>query len=107
MTPPEGKASDVLERMRRTATKQPAEANGRGEHVKANPPLKRLGRAAGREKVRYTLDLTGDQHHFLKRFAVDAGVDASQVMRALLTLLDKDHDLAKQVMQQLLSGAMQ
>lgn len=103
---PDGKASDVLERMRKTATKQPAEANGHGQHTRT-PGSQGPGRAAGREKVRYTLDLPGAQHHFLKRFAVDAGVDASQVMRTLLTLLADDDDLAERVMQQLLSGAMQ
>jgi len=101
MTRTDGKASDVLERMRRTATKESAQS----------PPLPQQTHAsaigADREKVRYTLDLTGGQHHFLKRFAVDAGVDASRVMRALLTLLAGDNDLAERVMQHLSKCAMQ
>ncbi len=90
MTPTAGKASDVLERMRRTATKQPAGGNGAGR-----------ARPGAEAKVRYTLDLDRTQHHFLKRFALDAGVDASQVMRTLLQLLEDQPTLAAQVLQDL------
>ena len=47
--------------------------------------------------VRFTLDLNREQHHFLKRFALDSDADASAVVRALLTRLQDDPELARQV----------
>jgi hypothetical protein len=47
--------------------------------------------------VRYTLDLAPEDHQFLKRFAVDAGVNASAVVRALLGQLRDDPELADRV----------
>lgn len=55
------------------------------------------GRAPGR-KVRVTLDLTREQHQFLRRFAFEAEADASSVLRALLFLLEKDSALAERVL---------
>lgn len=49
-------------------------------------------------RVRYTLDLTPEQHRFLKRFAFDAETDASVVMRALLALLQNDEKLAQRIL---------
>lgn len=49
-------------------------------------------------RVRFTLDLTREQHRFLKRFAVDAETDASVVMRALLALLQNDEKLARRIL---------
>lgn len=48
-------------------------------------------------RVRYTLDLSREQHRFLKYFAFDAGTDASVVMRALLALLQNDERVARRV----------
>jgi hypothetical protein len=47
--------------------------------------------------VRFTLDLAPDLHMVLKRFALDAEVDASVVMRAMIVMLRDDPDLAAQV----------
>jgi hypothetical protein len=47
--------------------------------------------------VRFTLDLSRDQHRFLKEFALDTEADASVIMRALLTQLREDPDLAQRV----------
>jgi hypothetical protein len=47
--------------------------------------------------VRYTLDLSREQHRFLKYFAFDAGTNASVVMRALLALLQNDDRVARRV----------
>ena len=47
--------------------------------------------------VRFTLDLTPDMHRFLKRFALEIEVDAARVMRALLTELRSDAQLAERV----------
>lgn len=41
-------------------------------------------------RVRFTLDLDPEAHKRLKRFALEADADASEVMRALLGLLDTD-----------------
>jgi hypothetical protein len=48
-------------------------------------------------RVRYTLDLSREQHRFLKRFAFDAETDASVVMRAMLALLQHDERFARRV----------
>jgi hypothetical protein len=47
--------------------------------------------------VRFTLDLSRDQHRFLKEFALDTEADASVIMRELLTQLRDDPDLAQRV----------
>jgi hypothetical protein len=47
--------------------------------------------------VRYTLDLSREQHRFLKRYAFEAETDASVVMRALLALLKNDDTVARKV----------
>ena len=47
--------------------------------------------------VRFTLDLNPDLHMVLKRFAVEAEVDAAVVMRAMLVMLRDDPELAAQV----------
>lgn len=49
-------------------------------------------------RIRFTLDLTPEQHRFLKRFAFDAETDASVVMRALLALLQNDERLARRIL---------
>lgn len=90
------KTSEVLERMRRTATRD-ATTRADGVQLVASAP-------ATRARVRYTLDLSGRQHHFLKRFALDAGVEASKVMRVLLSLLEDDAEVARRVAQQLRNG---
>lgn len=57
--------------------------------------------ASADRRVRYTLDLTREQHRFLRRFAFDAETDASVVMRALLALLESDEKLAQRVLSDL------
>lgn len=47
--------------------------------------------------VRFTLDLSREQHRFLKEFALDTEADAAVIMRALLTQLRDDADLAQRV----------
>lgn len=51
--------------------------------------------------VRYTLDLSREQHRFLKRYAFDAETDASVVMRVLLALLASDETVARRVRSEL------
>jgi hypothetical protein len=57
--------------------------------------------ASADRRVRFTLDLTRDQHRFLKRFAFEAETDASVVMRTLLALLQHDEKLARRVLSDL------
>lgn len=40
--------------------------------------------------VRYTVDLPDGQHRFLRRFALDNGIRASSVMKALLAIMESD-----------------
>ena len=47
--------------------------------------------------VRFTLDLAPELHMVLKRFALDAEVDAAVVMRAMIVMLRDDPALAAQV----------
>lgn len=49
-------------------------------------------------KIRMTVDLAREQHRFLRRFAFEAEVDASAVLRALLALLEEDKALANEVL---------
>lgn len=53
--------------------------------------------------VRYTLDLEPAQHKFLKRFALEAGVDSSRVLRVLLRRLEEEEGLSNAVMEELCS----
>ena len=94
------KPSDVLSRMEAAASREkpvstidepevtPAAPNGEG--IAAKPQRTR--------KVRYTLDLEPEQHKNLKRFALEADADASEVMRALLALLYTDPQVRNAVL---------
>ena len=119
------KASDILERMRSVAVRErgedQAEAPTEPEAPapSTDPPAARVPRAraprpapavpappapsrpAGEKPVRYTLDLSREQHRFLKQFALDAEVDASEVMRTLLKQLQLDAALAAKVQSKL------
>lgn len=98
-------ASDVLKRMRDVATKPAAQAApetpaANAAEAATGPTARPSGGrppAPSPRPVRYTLDLAREQHRFLKRFALDAEADASEVMRALLRLLQQDPSLAAQV----------
>lgn len=96
-----GKPSDVLSRMKAAASREkPVSTVDEQEHTSvlsitgadtlAKPPRVR--------KVRYTLDLEPEQHKNLKRFAVEADADASEVMRALLALLYTDTQVRNAVL---------
>jgi hypothetical protein len=69
-----------------------ASRGGRGRSGEsANPP-------SAERRIRLTLDLTREQHRFIRRFAVEAETDASSVLRMLLALLEEDPELADQVL---------
>ena len=72
------------------------------DHSNAPCPLPRhvcLPRVDNR--TRYTLDLTREQHRFLKRFALEIDVEASKVMRVLHQLFQTDRDLSSRVTREL------
>lgn len=83
------KASDILSRMRETTKREKPirveEADARRVAVLPLDP---------QQRVRFTLDLAKEQHKFLKRFALEADTDASVVVRALLSRLERDEDFA-------------
>lgn len=93
--------SDVLSRMKAAATREKPvtttvleDADARaGETVPiqpASPPRVR--------PVRFTLDLEPTVHKNLKRFALEADADASEVLRALLALLHSDTQVRNAVL---------
>ncbi len=101
--PTKPKPSDIAQRMRRVAlhdkpTQPDADAEAR-ESVPA--PVAPVAPPARERRVRYTLDLSPEQHRFLKRFAFDAEVDASAIFRMLLTELGRDPALAARVLDQI------
>lgn len=93
------KASDVLGRMKAAATREKPLSTLASDQAFIDPqpdapatpdessPLPSLPKA---RKVRFTLDLDPVQHKNLKRFALEADTDASEVLRALLALLHSD-----------------
>ncbi|WP_407543345.1 hypothetical protein Q0M94_25805 (plasmid) [Deinococcus radiomollis] len=94
------KPSDVLSRMKAAASREKPVTTAEESEVvpeiassistPVQPPRVR--------KVRYTLDLEPEQHKNLKRFAVEADADASEVMRALLVLLYTDTQVRNAVL---------
>lgn len=56
---------------------------------------------AARRVTRYTLDLDQEQHRFLRLFALQNGIQASLVMRALLYLLETDINIANRVIDEI------
>lgn len=88
------KPSDVLSRMRATASRAKQVSTAPESEAPATdeaPPVAVLSPTPTKaRRVRYTLDLEPEQHKNLKRFALEADADASEVMRALLMLLHTD-----------------
>jgi hypothetical protein len=65
--------------------------------VREDPPHLAGPRPRPPKPIRFTLDLAPDEHRFLKRFAMDAEVNASVIIRVLLGQLRDDPDLAARV----------
>ncbi|CAM4003344.1 hypothetical protein [Deinococcus frigens] len=93
------KPSDVLGRMKAAATREKPVSTtvpvGETEEtsVTSSAPV-----APRVRKVRFTLDLEPEAHKNLKRFALEADADASEVMRALLALLHRDAQVRNAVL---------
>lgn len=96
MTRQQAKAGDLLGKMRKvTLHETPAQGDQIPAPVEAQPSRN------GKRTVRFTLDLSPEQHRFLKRFAFDAEVDGITVLRTLLRLLETDPALAARVRERL------
>lgn len=54
-----------------------------------------------RKVTRFSLDLDKEQHKFLKLFALSNDIKASNVVRALLFLLETDLELANRVIDEI------
>lgn len=95
---PEQEPSKLQAEVQKELAKAPAlSEDTTGEEAKpARPSPPRRGKP-----VRYSLDLSPEQHKFLKRFSLEAEVNSSLVMRKLLELLEEDERLANRVIQQL------
>jgi hypothetical protein len=57
----------------------------------------RVALRAGTGRHRFTLDLDGIQHRYLKQLALDAGTDMASVMRVLISSLEEDPVLRNEV----------
>ncbi len=115
--PTKPKPSDIAQRMRRATLHDKPSADA----VIASTPATDVADAGTREfslsesattagaataptrgrRVRYTLDLSPEQHRALKRFAFDAEADASAIVRTLLAELGSDPALARRVLDQI------
>lgn len=93
-------ASDVLARMKATTNREkpvstvPTETSLPAAEPQEVPLPTRPPRV---RRVRYTLDLDPEQHKALKRFALEAEADASEVMRILLAQLQTNTELKNAV----------
>ncbi len=115
--PTKPKPSDIAQRMRRATlhdkpsadaaiTDTPATDVAEAGTRKLLPPESATTAGAATaptrgRRVRYTLDLSPEQHRALKRFAFDAEADASAIVRALLAELGSDPALARRVLDQI------
>ena len=94
------KPSDVLSRMKAAASREKPVTTA--EEPEVTPDISSSGSTPVQpprvRKIRYTLDLEPGQHKNLKRFAVEADADASEVMRALLVLLYTDTQVRNAVL---------
>lgn len=84
------KASDVLSRMKATTTREKPASTVAGLEPAAESSPTPAAPPARARRVRFTLDLEPEAHKNLRRFALEADADASEVMRALLGLLHAD-----------------
>jgi len=94
------KASDLAARMTATATHTPPEILP--AVVEAQPPIQRRRRSQAGAPARFTFELSRPQHRFVKRFALEADIDASSVARALFSILEEDHALRERVLDRVL-----
>lgn len=70
---------------------------GESKAVEVDPVLSHVELPGQMRAKRFTVVIPNRQHRFLKRFALDAGSDASTVARVLFTMLETEAALAEQV----------
>ena len=86
-------ASDLARRLRTSATGQRPEAPPPPQDPAPTTP------PAGKPKtIRYTIDLTPEEHRALHLFAYDNGLDIKRVLRAFVRLLDREAALTERVL---------
>jgi hypothetical protein len=90
------KAGDVAHTMREAALRRRTAAVQPAPPVPSAPPS--AGPSTTVREIRYALRLPQDLHRFIRRFALDHGVDASEVTRALYRELERDPALADRVL---------
>jgi len=100
----EARAADLVTRMRQVATKQAPDQEAATAAPEMPAAVRHIDVTEAQRpptptarRIRYTLDLAREQHRSLKQFALDAEAGASEVMRALLHLLEADPSLASTV----------
>jgi len=96
------KPSDVLSRMKAAANREKPvstlPSHGPTDQAMDIQPLPHPEPVPRARRVRFTLDLEPEAHKNLKRFALEADADASEVMRALLALLHSDTQVRNAVL---------
>lgn len=113
-------ASDIMSRMRDTASRDRAEvdvasddtsnsvpSNNAAESAASNESTETRRQGASKKMgggtVRFTIDLPQYQHRFLKQRALEENVRAASVVRELLTLLEEDARVAEAIHERLQS----
>jgi hypothetical protein len=101
-------ASDMLARFRKTAEqpKPVAVVAPEVEEPLVSPPEAAApAKPAGKGRiVRITLDLEATQHKFLKRLALEEDLSVSDLLRAVVGLLEEDPELARRVAERARGG---
>lgn len=95
------KPSDVLSRMKAAASRQKPTSTTTETEGESSPeasPASPAPVVPRVRRVRFTLDLDPEVHKNLKRFALEADADASEVMRALLAILHSDPQVRNAVL---------
>lgn len=88
-------AGDLARRLRTSATSQRREPARPAAEAGSSPPA-----PAKPKTIRYTIDLTPEEHRALHLFAYDNGLDIKRVLRAFVRLLDHDASLTERVLEE-------
>jgi len=82
--------TDMRERMRRTALGTPREVAPR-QPLAVEGNLLRPRKGNDRKRfIRYSLDLSREQHRYVRQYALDHDADMSLVLRVLIDEMQKD-----------------